>query len=443
MWPKDFDAIDFSARRKTFLSKIKRGVAVFTSAPERMRNSDVAHPYRQDSSFYYLTGLSEPHSLCLLAPQAKHPFHIFVQPKDPRRELWEGPVLGPEAARGALNADAASPSTPGSEFDEAFIAAVQEAEAVYYRLGVDPTFDQRLLRLMNEAIRRMRRSNRALWPIFDTSEIIGEMRLVKSRQEVQRLQMAAHITAEAHINAMKIAKPEMYEYEVEAVLHHAFRMLGAERLGYGSIVASGANACTLHYEVNNRKMQNGDLLLIDAAAEYDYYTADITRTFPVGAAFSESQREIYLAVLRAQKECIAEVRPGKTLRALHDLAAEVLTEELRRLKILKGTTAQILKKKQYAAYFPHGTSHWLGMDVHDIGRYCDTSPGEDRKLQAGQVFTIEPGLYFSPDSNAPAKYKSIGVRIEDDILVTAEGCKVLTTAVPKEVEEIEALRNGS
>jgi Xaa-Pro aminopeptidase len=269
------------------------------------------------------------------------------------------------------------------------------------------------------------------------------MRLVKTRAEIERLQRAAHITTEAHVAAMKIARAGMYEYEVEAVLHHAFRILGAERLGYPSIVASGSNACTLHYERNDRRMLGGELLLIDAAAEFDYYTADVTRTFPIGPQFTEAQREIYEAVLRAQKECIAEVRPGKTLLAIHERAVEILIEEMRRLKILKGTAAQIRKQRRYTEFFPHGTSHWLGMDVHDIGRYYGTEPGQDRRLLAGQVFTVEPGLYFSPDSDAPAKYKGIGVRIEDDILVTSEGCRVLTSAVPKEVEEIEALRSGS
>jgi Xaa-Pro aminopeptidase len=433
-------SIDFAQRRKVFLSKIKKGVAVFPSAPMVIRNNDVHHSYRQESNFYYLTGFDEAHSICLFAPESDHPFQMFVEPRNKVKELWEGKIIGPEGARAKFGADAAFANTPDSIFDEAFVAALLEAETLYYRVGLDAQWDQRIFRLLAIASsRKLGRTGRPLWPIIDPADILGEMRFLKSKAEIERLEQAANITAEAHINAMRLSKPGMYEYEVEAALFHSFRASGAERVGYGSIVASGSNACVLHYVANNRRMTDKDLLLVDAGAEYDYYTADITRVFPVGGMFSEEQSEVYGAVLKAQRECIRMTRPGKTMREIHACAVEVLTEELKRMKILKGPTAQLIKKKEYFAYYPHNTGHWLGMDVHDVGRYYAGTYDHARKLEPGAVFTIEPGLYFGPDAKVPAKYKGIGVRIEDDILVTSSGHKVLTAAAPKEIEEIESL----
>jgi Xaa-Pro aminopeptidase len=353
--------------------------------------------------------------------------------------MWEGKILGPEDAVEKLGADAAFPSTPSNHFDEAFIAALAEADALYYRVGMDSEFDRRVFLLMSRAQKKLGRTGRPFWTIIDPDEVLGEMRLMKSKSEIARIQRACDITAEAHVNAMRITKPGMYEYEVEGVLYHAFRAQGAERVGYGSIVASGSNACVLHYVENSRQMADQDLLLIDAGAEYDYYTADITRVFPVGGKFTQEQGEIYGAVLKAQKECIAKAKPGTTLAAIHAHAVEVLTEELKRLKVLKGPTARLIKNMDYRAYYPHNTGHWLGMDVHDVGRYYQGKYSNYRKLQPGMVFTIEPGLYFGKDSAAPEKYKGIGVRIEDDILITAGGCKVLTSGVPKEIDEVESM----
>ena len=440
MVQRDLETIDYAARRRAFLKKIKHGVAVFPAAREFPRNAGVLHPFRQESNFYYLTGHHEPHSYCLLACESEEAFSLFVPPKDPHQELWQGKILGPTAAKHRYQADAAYPSQPDKHFDDAFSAAVRKADVLYYRFGDDHEFDRRILRLMENALSGMRRSNRGLLPIHDPDDILSEMRLLKTRAEIARLQIACNITAEAHVEAMKLTRPGMFEYEIEALVDHSFRARGSKRAGYGSIVAGGANACTLHYESNDQLLHHGDLLLIDAGAEFDFYTADVTRTFPVGREFTEPQRRVYEAVLRAQKECIAEVRPGKTLLALHEHAIEVLIEALRKLQILKGTAAQIRRSQSFREFYPHGTSHWLGMDVHDVGRYYEDKYGVERKLQPGHVFTIEPGLYFGAASSAPSHYKGIGVRIEDDILVTAEGCKVLTSAVPKEVDEIEALR---
>jgi Xaa-Pro aminopeptidase len=440
MWENEVQEIDFAGRRKAFLSKIKDGVAVFAAAPELVRNSEVRFPYRQDSNFYYLTGFEEPHSICLLSCDTKASFQIFARPRDPKRELWDGKILGPEGAKSRLGADVAFPSAPESYFDEAFIEAIRSSEKLYYRVGVNLEFDRRIFRLLEKAAcLDVGRRVRPLWPIVDPETVLGEMRLVKSRAEIGRLQMAAHISSEAHSSAMRIAKPGMFEYEVEAVLQHAFRINGARRLGYSTVVASGPNACVLHYASNNRRMNEQDLLLVDAGAEYDYYTADITRAYPVGGKFTQEQREVYLSVLKAQKECISLARPGKTLGHIHDCAIEILTEELRRLKILRGTTQSLLKRKAFAPYFPHLTSHWLGMDVYDAGGYFLDNFEHERKLQPGIVFTIGPGLYFNPEISGNQKYKGIGVRIEDDILITNNGCKVLTYGVPKEIDEVESI----
>jgi Xaa-Pro aminopeptidase len=439
MMSGEVSKIDFSLRRKALFQKLGKGVVVLVAPEEPLRNQDVHYAFRQNSNLYYMTGFSEPHSLALLAGASEKRFQIFVHPKDKLRELWEGRITGPEKAKTLLGADFAAPSLPEGPFDTAFIEALLEADRVYYRLGLDAEMDKRVLRLMAQAMRRLGRTGRSLWPIHDPDEIFGELRSIKSKPEVDRLQKAADISCEAHQNAMRIAKPGMFEYQVEAALFHAFRGNGAGRLGYESIVASGPNACVLHYRNNDRRMEEGDLLLIDAGGEYDYYTADITRTFPVSGRFSEAQADVYQAVLEAQKSCISMARPGKTLREIHAHAIEVLTEQLKKLKVLKGPTASLIKKREFAAYYPHGTGHWLGMDVHDIGKYYMEKYDQPRKLVPGMVFTIEPGLYFGLDSKAPARFKGIGVRIEDDILVTQNGCKVLTSAAPKEIEEVEAL----
>jgi Xaa-Pro aminopeptidase len=435
--------IDFAERRARFLKELGSGVAVIASAPQLIRNSDVHFAYRQNSDFYYLTGFHEPDSVLLLAPQSKTPFQIFVHPKDPTREMWEGKVMGPESAKKLLGADAASPSIPEHFFEDAFIEAMLSADALHYRLGLFPDWDEKILRLTHRALRKLGRTGRPLWPLHDPQEILGEMRVVKSRPEIERLEKAGQITADAHVAAMKAAKPGMFEYEVEALLFHSFRASGALRVGYESIVASGPNACVLHYRDNNRQLAPKDLLLVDAGAEFDFYTADITRTFPVSGQFTPQQREVYQAVLTAQKSCIELARPGKTMRAIHEHATEVLIEELKKLKVLTGTTKQILEKRSHFPYYPHGTGHFLGMDVHDVGRYFTTSYEQPRKLEPGMALTIEPGLYFGPEGPGPQKYRGIGVRIEDDVVITAQGCKVMTAGVPKEVEEVEALcQNG-
>lgn len=441
MFQKEIEAAPYAKRRLSFLRKLKGSMAVFPSSLRHSRNSDVHFPYRQESTFYYFTGFEEPNSILLFAPQTKYPFQIFVQPKDKKEEMWSGVVLGPELAKHRLLADAAHPSKPETFFDNAFIEALETAENLYYRVGWDHDFDHRLFSLLARGRKKLGRNRTHLWPIIDPLEIAGEMRLIKNKAEIERLERATHISAEAHVNAMRITKPGIYEYEVEAALFHSFRGGGAGRVSYNPIVAGGTNACVLHYTSNDCRLNEKDLLLVDAGAEFDYYAADITRVWPVGGAFSKEQREVYGAVLTAQKRAIGAVRPGRTLVEIHTLAVEILVEELKRLKVLRGPTRNLIKKKEYFQYYPHNTSHWLGMDVHDVGEYVTPDSHRFRRLEPGMVFTIEPGLYLAPDSQAPARYKGIGVRIEDDIVVTPTGYKVLTSGAPKEIEEIESLCN--
>lgn len=439
MRPPELKPVDFAERRKAFLQRIENGVAILPSAPHRLRNNDTHFPFRQDSSFYYLTGFDEPESFALFAPGQKAPFQLFCQPKDKTKEMWEGFLWGPDAAKKQFGADAAFPSRPEQVFDDAVVEALCHAETVYYRVGEDAALDERVFRLFARARRKLGRTGRPAWPIFDPDDVIGEMRSVKSKAEQQRMEYAAQVSAEAHSHVMRVTRPGMNEGDIEAVLLHDFRSAGSVRVAYNAIVASGPNACVLHYGLNNREIRKDELVLVDAGCEYDYYASDITRTFPASGRFTEAQREIYEAVLDVQKACIAATRPGKSIKELHELAVDGLIEHLLRLKILKGTAKAIRQKQTYKEYFPHGLGHLLGMDVHDVGKYYTGDYDTPRKLEPGMAFTVEPGLYFAPGSDAPPKYRGIGVRIEDDVVVTANGCKVITSGVPKEVEEVESL----
>ena len=435
--PETLTDIDFAPRRATFMKKLGDGIALLPSADLQTRNDDVEFPFRQESDFFYLTGFSEPKSFALFSPQQKAKYQIFVQPRDKEREIWNGYRLGPEAAKGVLKADAAFSSEPDTHWQQAFLEALPQADKIFYRVGRNLERDRVIFSLLEQSKRKHWKGGRWLWPIHDPHELLGDMRLIKSKGELARLQRAATISAEAHVNAIRAAKPGLYEYEVQAILEHTFKASGAARVGYESIVASGPNACVLHYVTNTRKMERNDLLLIDAGAEYDYYTADITRTFPVSGNFTKEQAEVYDVVLAAQKEAIKVARPGKKFEEINNTVIEVLTEGLRKLKVLKGPLKSLITKKAFRPYYPHSASHWLGLDVHDSGRYHVGGPNESRRLAAGMVLTVEPGLYFSPDT--PSRYRGIGVRIEDDVVVTAQGPQVLTKAVPKEREEIEAL----
>jgi Xaa-Pro aminopeptidase len=315
---------------------------------------------------------------------------------------------------------------------------LKNTDKIYFRIGENHEFDSTVETAIETARKSRGRSGLGMPALVDLKQIIGEMRLYKSADEIALLRKACEISAEGHLRAMRVCKPGMYEYQIEAEIMHEFRMRGSERLGYGSIVGRGANATVLHYVSNNDKLMSDDLILIDAGAEYGYFTGDITRTFPVNGKFSPPQKKLYEAVLKVQKSCIAFAKPGVKLADIHQHAIAGLVDEMLELKLLSGSKNSLIENKDFFKYYPHGTGHWLGMDVHDAGLY--TKNGEGRKLEPGMCFTIEPGLYVPvDDKNAPAEYRGLGIRIEDDILITPQGCEVLTSLAPKDVEAIEAI----
>jgi Xaa-Pro aminopeptidase len=423
----------FKSRRDALLKQYPHSTFIFPSNAEILRNPDVTYPFRQESNFFYLSGFEEPES-CLVIGGGK--MTLFVRKRDLEKEMWEGERYGVEGAKQVFGADQAFLI---EELDEKLPQLLKGSDQIFYRLGLDEGTDREVLKCMETHRRSLGRSGKSLPPLSDPAEVLGEMRIIKSKDEIEIMSKVCKLTALAHKTAMQKTRPGMNEFEIDALVDYEFRRHGSQRVGYGSIVAGGVNGACLHYRFNNQPLRDGELLLIDAGAELDYYTADITRTFPVGKKFTEAQGKAYDLVLKSQKEAIAMTKPGVTLPAIHKHVCQVLIEGLLSLGLLKGSADEIYKTLAYKRFYPHNTSHWLGMDVHDVGLY--TAKGEPRPLEAGMVFTIEPGFYVQPgDHEAPAEYKNIGIRIEDDILVTPTGCEVLTRDVPKDREEIEALR---
>lgn len=425
----------FKARRKAFMEKMDGGLALLRSAPVFLRSmgEETESLYRQDSDFYYLTGFTEPEAVCLLAPEhPEHQFVLFVRPRDKTMEIWNGKRAGTEGAVQDYGADIAYTI---DQLDEVLAQYLRNASTLYYSSGQAKTLDEQL-------IEQWGRLQGAGVPvpsqIVTTGEIFDELRLVKMDDEIELLRRACEISAEAHKAAMQALKPGMYEYEIQATLEYVFRKNGAIRNGYTPIVGSGSNATTLHYVQNTRKMEDGELLLIDAGAEYGYYSGDITRTMPINGRFTPAQRAIYELVLKAERAAIDYVKPGIKLSDLQSLTTEIITEGLVELGILQGSVKELIEKKAYFTYYMHGVSHWLGLDVHDRGKY---GKGEQEVVLApGMVFTIEPGIYIAAENTSvdPA-YRNIGIRIEDNVLVTENGCENLTKLAPKTVEEIEAI----
>ncbi len=410
-------------------------VAIIPSARETTRSNDTNYRFRQDSDFFYLTGFEEPDAIAVIKSSGTPGYTLFVRPRDPEREIWDGRRAGVEGARKEFGAEE---SFPIAEFDEKLNDILDGAETLYYRLGVNGDLDDTIIK----QIARMRALNRKpIHPpqtIIDPATIVHEMRVVKAPAEIEIMQQAADIAAEAHCAAMKAARAGMREYEIEALIERIFRERGASAPAYTSIVGAGPNATVLHYINNDGELREGDLLLIDAGAEYRGYASDITRTFPVSGRFTKAQREIYELVLKAQKQCVEMVRPGVTHDQLKQHSVEVLTEGMVELGLLKGEPEQLIKDKKHEQFYMHGLGHMLGIDVHDVGQYYFGK--ESRALEPGVVMTVEPGIYVSVDTkDVPEQYLGIGVRIEDDVLCTQNGPRVLTTKVPKEVEEIEAL----
>ncbi|HEX4351399.1 MAG TPA: aminopeptidase P N-terminal domain-containing protein [Polyangiales bacterium] len=424
---------EFATRRAQFLKAMGHGVALFASTPIAMRNNDVEHEFRQDSDLFYLSGFDEPESVLLLTTEhAEHRTVLFVRPRDPERETWDGVRAGVDGAIAQYGADAAYPI---GELMRRLPDYLKDVRRLHYRLGVDRAFDNKVLSAIDLVRVKARLGIAPPREIVDPTVILHELRLRKSNSEIETMLRAAAITAEAHARAMRVAQPGRFEYEVEAELLRVFRANGADRPAYGSIVGSGPNATVLHHRRNNRQMQAGELLLIDAGAEFQYYACDVTRTFPVSGRFSEAQRALYQIVLDAQLAAIDTVRPGVSMPDVHTVAVKVLTAGLIENGLIEGPLDRALESESYKPYYMHRTSHWLGMDVHDVGDYfVDKLP---RPFEPGFVLTVEPGLYVAPGSACDPKWHGIGIRIEDDVLVTEVGRRVLTTGIPKSIDEVE------
>lgn len=424
----------FAARRARVAQALGDAILVLFAAPEALRNNDVHYDYRQDSDFYYLTGFDEPNAALVLTGKDGGTLTMFVQPKDKTREIWDGPRLGVDAAKEHFGAACVFES---SKLGEELPKLLLDHYRIYARLGDREEDEQRVLRALRQTRRLARRTKSAPMELVDSAVLLHEMRRLKTAEEIANMRKAAVITEEGHRLAMAFAKPGVNEYEVEAVLNRVFRERGAERHAYRPIVGSGPNATILHYIRNDRQLQKGDLLLIDAGCEYNYYAADVTRTFPVDGRFSEAQRRVYDIVLRAQEEAIAKVASGVTFEQVHAVSVRVITQGLIELGLIQGPLEVALTEERHKAFFMHGTSHYLGMDVHDVGPYFQN--GKSRPFEPGVVVTIEPGIYIAKDNlDVPEEYRGIGIRIEDDILVTASGNENLTAGVPKTIPDVEA-----
>lgn len=421
----------------------ENSIAIIPAAHEATRSYDTEFKFRQDSDFMYLTGFPEPDAVAVIEPSGKKPFTLYVRPRNLEMETWFGRREGVEGAEKNYHAHKARPI---EKFAADLAKLLDGHDVLYYRFSVDKALDLQILQYLSN--QRVRRLKTAYPPhtIVDPTVILGDMRLHKTAEEVGYMQRAADISAEAHIEAMKRTRPGMNEFQVESMIEAYMRDNGASGVAYNSIIGGGENATILHYVENNRPLNDGDLLLIDAGAEYNGYAADITRTFPVNGKYTPAQREVYDVVLDVQEKCVEYTKVGNTVKGRQEYSIELLTEGMKKLGLLKGKTQDLIKKKAYMKYYMHGVGHYLGMDVHDAGRYfTDQTAKNSRPFAPGMVLTVEPGLYIPPDDkSAPAKYRGIGVRIEDDVVVTETGNVNLTSKVPKNPDEIEALmRNGS
>ncbi|MBP6003379.1 MAG: aminopeptidase P N-terminal domain-containing protein [Pyrinomonadaceae bacterium] len=427
------------AQLKRFIEAMEpNSIAIIPAAHEVTRSYDSEFKFRQDSDFWYVTGFPEPDAIAVIDPSSKKPFTLYVRPRDPMMETWYGRRQGVEGAVKNFKADR---SFSVDKFAADLPQLLDGKDKLYYRFSVDRVLDTRVLDYLSG--QRVRRLKTAYPPhtIIDPTIITGELRLHKSDDEIEMMQTAATISAEAHILAMQKVKPGMNEAQVESLIEAFMRDKGASGVAYNSIIGGGDNATILHYVENNMPLKDGDLILIDAGAEYKGYAADITRTFPINGKFSKAQREVYDVVHDVQLKCIDFTVVGNTHQKRQEYSIELLTEGMKQLGLLKGKTKDLIKKKAYLKYYMHGVGHWLGLDVHDAGRYfVDQQAKQSKPYAPGMVLTVEPGLYIPPDDkSAPAKYRGIGVRIEDDILVTEDGNRNLTAKVTKDADEIEAL----
>lgn len=426
----------FAIRRQKLLEELgnKDAVILFGSS-ELLRNGDVHFPFRQNSNFFYYTGYSEPEAIAVLVPGDKGgEYIIFNTPKDPVMERWVGTRVGQEGAVAQFGADTAFDIY---SIDEKILELLVGREQIFYDLGSHPLWDQRILDWTHELQKRARRSHPCPAALRDLKVKSNEMRLFKDQIEIAILREAAQKSAEAHRAAMQKCKSGMFEFQLEAVINYELMVRGCRFSAYPAIVGGGPNACILHYNDNSKLLKDGDLVLVDAGGEYENYASDITRTFPVNGKFSKEQAEIYNLVLEAQLKVIDLIRPGTPLNLLQEAAVNVLAKGLIRLGILSGTILDVIQQKSYQDYYMHNVSHWLGLDVHDAGSYRIND--EWRTLEEGMVLTVEPGLYLSSSNELDKKWWDIGIRIEDDVLVTASGCEVLSHDAPKTIVEIERI----
>ena len=429
-------ASEFARRRKQLMRMADDdAILILPAATERVRSKDTTYPYRQDSDFWYLTGFAEPEAVLVLVPGRKHgECLLFCRERNAEKEAWDGPRAGPEGAIESFGMDDAYPI---SDLDDILPGLLEGRRRVYYHFGRDKDFDLTLIGWLNRVRAMIRQGAQPPHEFLELGHLLHELRLFKSRDEVKLMQRAADIACQAQVAAMRATRDGAHEFEVEAALQYVYRRNNAVA-AYEPIVGAGANSCVLHYRANNSPMKDGDLLLVDAGAEFANYASDITRTWPVSGEYSKEQRALYQIVLAAQKAALEKARPGKHWIAGHDAAVEVLTDGLLSLGLLKGSLKQNLASGDYKRFYMHKTGHWIGLDVHDVGEY--KVAGAFRELEPGMAFTVEPGLYIAPGSKGvPARYQGIGIRIEDDVLITKDGHQVLTDAVPREIDQVQSV----
>ncbi|WP_312703054.1 Xaa-Pro aminopeptidase [Stutzerimonas nitrititolerans] len=432
---------EYARRRQTLMARMEpNSIAILPAAPMYIRNRDVEHVYRQDSDFQYLSGFPEPEAVIALIPGREHgEYVLFCRERDPERELWDGLRAGQDGAIAHYGADDAFPI---GDIDDILPGLIEGRERVYYAIGTNETFDHQLMEWIKIIRSKARQGAQPPSEFVALDHLLHDMRLYKSANEVKVMRHAAEISARAHVNAMRASRAGLHEYHLEAELDYEFRKGGAKMPAYGSIVAAGKNACILHYRENDAALEDGDLVLIDAGCEIDCYASDITRTFPVNGRFSPEQKAIYELVLAANEEAFRHIAPGKHWNEAHEATVRVITAGLVELGLLEGDVDELIAAEAYKPFYMHRAGHWLGLDVHDVGDY--KIGGEWRVLEPGMAMTVEPGIYIAADNQDVArKWRGIGVRIEDDVVVTKTGCEILTGGVPKAVAEIEALMAGA
>lgn len=432
---------EYARRRKALMAQMEpNSIAILPAAPVYIRNRDVEHTYRQDSDFQYLSGFPEPDAVIALIPGREHgEYVLFCRERDPERELWDGLRAGQEGAVRDFGADDAFPI---GDIDDILPGLIEGRSRVYYAIGSNAEFDQRLMDWINTIRSKARQGAQPPNEFVELGHLLHDMRLYKSAAETKVMRHAAQISARAHIRAMQACRPGLSEYHLEAELDYTFRKGGARLAAYGSIVAAGRNACILHYRENDAPLKDGDLVLIDAGCEIDCYASDITRTFPVSGVFTAEQRAIYEIVLEANLAAFDYIGPGRHWNEAHEATVRVITAGLVRLGLLEGEVDELIAAEAYKPFYMHRAGHWLGLDVHDVGDY--RVGGQWRVLEPGMTMTVEPGIYIAPDNpNVAKKWRGIGIRIEDDVVVTKTGCEILTGDVPKSIDEIESLMTAA